>query len=349
MRSIAREVERLCRLEFRRLPKPEYVLQKEMTRRIQAEIDEAPAAEIEAAERALIALATIPKGTDLMKLVRTELAADVAGYYDQRTHALVVLGDATRSLDAWERIILAHELEHALADQRLGLPGGDDRETPDGAEDQELARAALVEGDSTLLMEAFAVANVSPGAFGSLGSLGSLGSSTQLPHYIEASEMFAYLEGQKFVCRLYRRGGWAAVDRAYRKLPASTAQILFPQRYIEGERPVDTPALGSPGRGWKRLDRTAVGAADLLWLFEAPGNERSRALTTPRRRAAAWAGGQAAIWTRGPRTTLTLVLAERRGARPRLCASMRAWARAARRPAGAITCSGRLVRASLRA
>jgi hypothetical protein len=167
------------------------------------------------------------------------------------------------------------------------------------------------------------------------------------PYYIEASEAFPYLEGERFVCALFRNGGWAAVDRAYRRPPTTTAQILFPERYLAGEGEVDAPPPASPGPGWTRIDHTSVGASDLLFLFEAPENVRSRALAGARQRAAAWAGGEAAVWKRGRRARLGFTLVERPGAAPRLCDSMRAWAEAARRPAGAIRCSGRVVRVNL--
>jgi hypothetical protein len=344
--AIAHEVERLRGLQFRVVRKPEYVGQAEMKRRIRKELERASSREIGVAERALVALAAIPKGMDLETVARNQLAADVAGYYDDRTRELVVLSDSDRKLNAVERVTLAHELDHALTDQRLGLPGNPDG-APPGGEDAETAGTALAEGDATLLMVAYAQANFSPSdALDALSS--AAGGSGHLPHYLEASEVFPYIDGEKFVCRLYRRGGWRAVDAAYRRPPVSTAQILFPQRYLRSERPVAPPPARSPGRSWKRFDRAAVGAADLLWLFEAPGDKPARALSQPSQRAAAWAGGMAVIWTRGPRTDLELTLVERRRARPRLCASMRAWAKAADRPESAITCAGRIVRATLR-
>jgi hypothetical protein len=349
--GIAREVERLRGLRFRALPRPQYIQEKEMSRRIKAELDRTSGRGVEASQRALTALGAIPKGTNLKELAGNELASQVAGYYDPRTKKLVVLSDAEKSLDAFERVTLSHELEHALADQRLTLPGDPDaHEPPQGGEDADTAEGALVEGDATLTMEAFANGNLSAGdALSVLGSLGSAGSSGSLPHYLDASETFPYLDGEAFVCHLYERGGWAAVDKAYRRPPVSTAQILFPGRYDRNERPVAPPPAPSPGAGWKRFYRSAVGAADLLWLFEAPGDRTSKALSSPRARAAAWAGGHAVVWTQGRRTALTMALVERRGARPRLCASMRAWAKAAGKPAGAVTCAGRVVRVDVRA
>ena len=352
LQTIAREVERLRRLEFKRLPKPEYVSQAEMLRRFRDEVDRARPGEIDVSERALLAVGAIKPGTDLEKLARNELADDVAGYYEQDTHKLVVLTESAKALSADERTTLAHELEHALADERVGLPGDPNEKDPPPTirRDDEAAAAAgaLTEGDATLLTYGYALADVSKEVADLLQEPSAPGWSG-VPYYIEATQDFPYAEGEAFACRLYRRGGWRAVDRAYKNVPTTTAQIMFPERYVAGEPFVDPPRAASPGAGWKQLDYSTIGAADLLFFFRAPGDRLSRGLSQPRERAAAWAGGEAIVWGRGPRTVVTLSLLERRGSEIRLCDSMRAWARAAGKPADAISCSGRVVRATLRA
>jgi hypothetical protein len=353
LQTIAREVERLRRLEFKRLPKPEYVSQAEMIRRFRADVDKSPDKEIDIAERAFLAVGAIKPGTDLEELARNELADDVAGYYEQDTHKLVVLKESEKKLSTDERITLAHELEHALADQRVGLPDDPDGKDPPPTvrrdDEAPAAASALTEGDATLLTNAYALADVSKEVADLLQKPSPPGYSG-VPYYIEATEDFPYTEGAAFACRLYERSGWRAVDRAYKNVPTTTAQILFPERYIAGDGFVDPPHAASPGPGWKLLDYSTIGAADLLFLFRAPGDRLSRGLSEPRLRAAAWAGGEVKVWGRGKRTAVTLSLIEGRHIPEiRLCESMRAWARAAGKPANAISCSGRVVRATLHA
>jgi hypothetical protein len=342
--EIAHEVERLRSLRFKRVPKPRFVDQAEMIRLLRKQL-KTPTQQVEGAQRGLRLLGEIGPQTDLEQLTRNDLAADVAGYYDDRTHALVVLSG--KKLGGFERITLSHELDHALTDQRLGLPHGGGKLGTARNDERDVAAAALAEGDATLIMEAFASADMAPAdALDALSA--ATGGSSNLPHYVEASEEFPYFEGEAFVCHLLRRGGWPAVARAYARPPQTSAEIMFPARYLAHERPVVPAPAESPGPAWKRLDDSTIGAADLLWLFEAPGNRTSRALTVPRRRAAAWAGGEAVVWSRGARSALAMTLVERHGARPRLCASMQAWAKAAGKPAGAVACSGRIVRVTLR-
>jgi hypothetical protein len=348
LRPIAREVERLRHLRFKRIPRPRYLTPRALGKRVRNEIDSYPAAEADADGQGLIALGALPKGTNLKALLRRALAGQVAGFYDPETGELVVGSDAKAKLDPDERITLAHELDHALTDQALVFPGYLEAELPpQGLEDASLAGLAVIEGDATLLMEAYAAKNLSVGdVFRSLGAaFGSQADFEELPYHVQASSIFPYVEGLEFVCRLYDRGGWTAVNRAYRRPPTTTAQVLFPERYFARERAITPPRTQPPGRGWSELDRNAVGAADLLWLFEAPGGETARALSAARERAAAWAGGELRVWGRGKQRAVTLALVERRGERD-LCLSMRAWFKAAERNGG-IRCSGRVIRANL--
>lgn len=337
------------RLRFRVAPNARYLRRAELERRVRRQIDTSyPDAEAAADARALMVLGAIPRGTNLKALLKRALAGQVAGYYDPRTRRLFVGSDAESELDGIERLTLAHELEHALADQALGLPPFlDERESADGQEEIELAALSLVEGDATLLTDAFASKHLSlADAFRSVGPLlAAEDEFAKLPRYLQASTIFPYEEGLAFVCRLYERGGWKAVDRAYRRLPQTSAQIMFPERYLARERAIDAPDPQAPGRGWRLLDKQAFGAANLLWLFQAPGGDPGREPPDARERAAAWAGGELYVWQRGTRTAATLTLVERRRERD-LCASMRAWFKAAERK-GVVRCSGRIIRANL--
>jgi hypothetical protein len=349
LRDVAREVERMRRLRFRGVPKARYLRRAALERQIRREIERSfPDAEAAAESRALVALGAVPRGTNLKRLLKRALPGQVAGFYDPRTRRLVVGSNAGERLDAIERLTLAHELEHALVDRAVGLPAFlDEQGSVDGREDVELAALSLVEGDATLFTDAFASEHLS--AADALRAVGPVLAASdefdKLPHYLQASTVFPYEEGLAFVCRLFERGGWRAVDRAYRRLPQTSAQIMFPGRYAARERAIDPPDAPSPGRGWRIVERQAFGAANLLWLLQAPGGDPAREPLDARERAAAWAGGELFLWQRGGTSRVTLTLAERRGERD-LCASMREWFRAAQRK-GVVRCSGRIIRANL--
>jgi hypothetical protein len=278
----------------------------------------------------LSSLGAVAVGSDLKELTATALGEQVAGFYDTDTKQIVVSGDPAAGLDPIQELTLAHEFEHALADQTLGLPIKEDF-PPDGTEDSTLAATALVEGDATLTMAlySFSGAAIAPASlFGT--ELAGTGGLTALPYYVQRGMIFPYAEGLGFVCRLYRDGGWGAVNEAYANPPTTTAQILFPERYAAGEGAVDPRDSASPGPGWASDDVRAFGAADLLFLFEAPGDRRDRALDEPLERAAGWAGGEVYLWSRGGGLeNATAMVMEERAGEPDLCDSLREWYRRA--------------------
>lgn len=328
VRTIAGQVEEIRELEFRESVEPELLSAAQVRERIGELLLEEYTAEIADAEaRLLAALGAIPRGTDLRDLRAEILGQQVAGYYVPETGEMVVRAEGDPGPLEWTT--LAHELQHALADQVLGLPVPDEIRT--GTEDRDLAGVAVVEGDATLTQQRYALslppehqlAFLDPSAIAEArAGLGGL------PHFLRRELLFPYEEGLEFVCQLYRAGGWTAVDGAYREPPTTTAQVLFPDRYAAGDQAVFPRGPGRPGEGWRRATVHEVGAATLLWLFEAPGDDRSRALEDPRAAAGEWAGGQMHLWTRGPDTALGLSLVDREGGE-RLCDAVTDWYREA--------------------
>jgi hypothetical protein len=275
----------------------------------QKTLAEYPDAQADIDGRMLGLLGAVPKGTDMKQLQAKLMAGQVAGYYDPDTGELVVrTPDGTDSLDANGQITLAHELDHALTDQVLHLP---DTAKP-GQTDADLAQLGLVEGDATLLMEQFSLGSV--GLLDQLGSALSpdaLAAQQQLdgaPSYLRNQLMFPYLSGLSYVCRLYSQGGWPAVDAAYRDLPQTTAEVLYPDR--AGVAAQDPGALGSPGTGWTEAQKDTIGAAQLLWLFQAPGGDEGKAIRDAAKAAQHWAGGDLALYTAGQRSALGLALVD---------------------------------------
>ena len=148
------------------------------------------------------------------------MSGQVAGYYDPETGDVVVrVPEGGGSLDANGQTTLAHELDHALTDQALGLPDIEEA----GASDANLARLALVEGDATLLMQRFALQSI--GLLDQLGAaLGPDAMAAQqdlagVPPYLRSELMFPYTTGMAYACRLQEDGGWRGVDAAYDRLP----------------------------------------------------------------------------------------------------------------------------------
>lgn len=328
--EVAGAVERVRGLRFRERVEPELVDQDELGRRVvRLAFAEYGEKERVLDERVLRALGVLGHQDDLRSLLKNALSAQVVGFYVPETNELVVSSSATkRSLSPLAELTLAHELEHALADQRLGFPLNE-RAGRKKAE-AELAARAVVEGDATLTMLRYATSVMSLTDQLGIVSEDSIGRQTaameRLPHLLQQSLEFPYEEGSSFVCALYSKGGWRAVNKAYARPPTTTAEILWPHLYRA--RPHRRPeALGNLRAPWQKQFRQPVGAADLLWLFEAPGDDRERALDDALLRAAAWRGGLVDVWTAGNQTALGISLLER-DASHTLCGSMAQWYRA---------------------
>lgn len=281
----------------------------------------------DAESRLLSTLGAVFSSLDLQRMTHRAMSKGLLGLYLPRQKRLFVRGARSDRISAEEQFTLSHELNHALMDQVVGLPVA----APPRL-DAILARTAVIEGDASLTMhryaarhlrrnQQFAVLRDPPEPHGPTAEL------AKIPHYLARQGMFPYEEGLRFVCRLYLRGGWKAVDEAHRDPPASTAEILFPERYFADERAREATGLGALPRPWKLIDVQDFGAADLLWLFEAPSGDRERALDRPLRRAAGWAGGERHLWFKGRETAVGMAFVQHAGA-PDLCGSLRAWYRA---------------------
>lgn len=316
--SVAPVVEEIRELSFDEEPEPVYLARGALRERVAEMVDEDDGM-LAVQGRLLTELGALPDELELGRALEDLLGEQVAGLYDPDTDELVVAaGAAEGGLSTIELLALVHELEHALADQRLGIP---DLETLN-EEDQDAASAAqsLVEGDAQLTTEIYAARSLGPADQLAAIGQGAPGLSG-VPHFLARSLLFPYVEGARFACALHQEGGWEAVDAAYRELPRSTAEILFPDRYGSGDGPVDPPDPRGLPAPWE-VETFTFGAADLLFLFEAPGDDPTRGLAGARDRVRAWAGGEVHVWTWGERTAVGLVLA---ASDEEMCDSVAAW------------------------
>lgn len=330
LERVAGIVEEVRDLRFERVPDPTFLPPEELAERAAGFLVEYTDEDAEEDRLLLEALGAVPPGTDLRELLSTALEEQVAGFYDPESDEMVV-GTAAlgRRLGPLDEITLAHELQHALADQVLGLP--DLAHVPSGDEDAAFAVQALIEGDATLTMVRYAENALSVIDQARLLAdqsrlAAELGTLTEMPHYLQRSLLFPYEEGLSFVSTVEARGGWELVDAAYTRRPSTTLQILQPQLYLDGDGAARDPRdPADPGAGWERLDDVAVGAADLLFLFEAPGGDTARAVADPRTSAVAWRGGEAVLWSDGEASAVGIALI----GTPALCDAVTDWYRAA--------------------
>lgn len=285
--TIATRVEALRGLRFRSRPVPQTVTPAQARREGLEDLDRSyPEARQRADEEVLKLLGLIEPGIDLRSISASVFGEGVAGYYDPRSERLRIVSGTTP--DALGEIVLAHELTHALEDQRFGLSLGEGE-----SDDAALARLSLVEGTATLVMQDYLLRYV--GAEKALSGL--LGPAVQtgpeLPPFLQAQLVFPYVGGMQFAQALRRRAGgsWKLVDLADRlRVPDSTEQVLHPEKWVEVETPLRVPLRVLLGAGWRR-------AASGTW-----GEWQTRELLGGSADAAAagWGGDRYELWQRAP-------------------------------------------------
>ena len=295
---VARRLEQVRELEFKRIPPVRTISAEQAREEGLAVLDEEYPPERRAAdEEILTMLGLLPEGSDLRELAGTIFGEEVAGFYDDETKQMTLVAGSGEGTEG--EITLAHELTHALEDQHfdLGLEGGLD--------DQRTARAALIEGTATVAMVDYLVRFLTGGAVGrsqaiaQLQAADLLQSDSGLPPYLQRSLLFPYTAGARFVDTI---GTWGPADRALRGAgPASTEQVLHPDKYRERERPLRARAARPPGAGWTRDASGTIGEFDtreVIRSSDSPANAT--------RAAAGWGGGAYALWRRDGQSTLTL-------------------------------------------
>ena len=247
-------------------------------------------------------IGVIPPGTQ----IRDELAeyggTQVIGYYDTVTGELVFLGGENPS--PLESVTLAHELTHAIDDQRFGLERLDAL-SAECRDDAAEGAIALVEGNATYFMYEWARTFLSGEQ--QLELVREAGAqqppTSDVAPFIEALQIWPYTAGLAFVSKLEQRGGLEAVDRAFEELPVSSEQIIHPERYPNDvPTPVDVPDVsGELGQGWADLDVMDVGE---VWLDTALGLRLDGAESD--QASSGWDGGLYRAWTDGSHVAVVL-------------------------------------------
>ena len=151
--EIARRVEALRGLRYDEIPRPVAVTPEQARREGLEDLDRSyPEARRRADEQVLKLLGLIDPAVDLRDVSASVFSEGVAGYYDPRTKRMRTVRGAATGTRVLAEMVLAHELTHALEDQRFGLGLADQG----GSDDAALARLALVEGSASELMYAYA-------------------------------------------------------------------------------------------------------------------------------------------------------------------------------------------------
>jgi hypothetical protein len=257
---------------------------------------EYPAAKAEADERTLVALDLLPPRTRLRELRARLLEDNVAGFYDERPgrkRLYAVSND--RTLTPANQLVLAHELRHALQDQYADVHAALPASIGD-FDDRRMAWLSLLEGDATLVMERFLLRRL-PGAPESIGDLGGFALPANVmpgvPAVLQDQLLLPYVAGRDFARAVWSRGGWNALRDAWSRPPASTEQVLHPEKYFAGEAPRPPGPAYAPPAG--RLVNEGVLGEMLTRTLLGEGSDAA---------AAGWGGDLVRVYDVSGRTLL---------------------------------------------
>ncbi len=215
---------------------------------------------------------------DVVEVRRDNRGANVLGFYRPGAGDIVLVSDAVPAT-LEDEYTLAHELAHALQDQRFGLDSLE-ATTLDGRN----ARNGLVEGDALVVQQAYQD-RCESGRWQCVGTGGSTGGGPGVGedfHYgVYYAGFVPYAEGPSFVRYHRDRGGWADVDAMYGRPPRTSAELIHPATY--GSDRYGTATLSDRSdREWRRVtvengsSYATVGQGGLASMFAYTLRDRYR-------------------------------------------------------------------------
>jgi hypothetical protein len=274
--------------------------------------------ELRQLSRLAVAGGMMPEGTDLATLAAGFTAAAATGVYSPLDKSVLLVeasrgksssahAGASSSSAAVDESLLAHEFTHALQDQHFDLlklltakPFSFDRTE---------AAFAVVEGDAMNVQRRTErgaawsrvtpedAARIEDSRFTSYRSeFGAL-----FPPLLTETFIFRYRDGARLVETARRRGGERAVDDLFARPPASSEQVLHPEKYFANEPPreinFDEGSLAPSG--WHVATSTPLGELGVRGLLLKSLSRRDA-----ERAASGWGGDRAYLFTRGASDTL---------------------------------------------
>jgi hypothetical protein len=245
--SLRVPVERAAGLRFRQSPRSALRSREQVRAYLLAKLDEElPPPRMRGLETAYRLFGLLPDTLSLRALLLDLYTEQVAGYYDPDSATLFGVAGADR---ARLRLVLAHEMVHALQGQYLPL---DSILKATASNDRLTAAQSILEGQATLA----SIEVLAPGQgvtrtaeFWELyrdqvrQQQSAMPVFARAPLVVREALIFPYLDGAEFM-------HWWATDGPKDtmpygpRMPVSTEQILHPDRYARGDVPVPLELTG---------------------------------------------------------------------------------------------------------
>jgi hypothetical protein len=269
-------------------------------------------AERYADEKSLEAFGLIPKDFPLDSFMLDVLTDQVAGLYDPKAKEFYI---ADWIAADEQKPVMAHELTHALEDQSFHIDPWIKAARPN--DDAELARDSVSEGsamaamvDYTLREEKMSVRDLPDVTTlirsGAVAEMDKDPKLSKAPIYIRDELLFPYLAGTSFSQQFLKaHTGWSDLKLVFENPPVSTQQIIHPNLYLAGVKPLAVTLPNWKGiipADWSLLEENVMGEFGLAEVLKQfLGQQRADALSP------AWTGDRYAVFENGKTKEIMLV------------------------------------------
>ena len=210
--------------------------------------EDLPPNELAGLQASLRLFGLIPDSLQLRSTMIDLLTEQIAGYYDPDSNALYIPAD----IEPFQlRVVVSHELVHALQDQYVKL---DSIITQRRRNDRRSAAQAILEGQATVAQIPVLMPEQKPDTF-PVGwfwkqravmaqQQARMQEFSKAPVWLREGLVFPYLAGADFII-WYRRKYFdeSVIDPAH--MPHSTEQILHPDRYAAKDEPTELVFTGN--------------------------------------------------------------------------------------------------------
>lgn len=299
--TLSPAVEKAVGLSFREPPRSAVRSREQVRRYLEAKLDEElPPARLRGIETAYRLFGLIPDTLQLRPLMLDLLTEQVVGFYDPDSATLFgVSGAPPDQL----RIMAAHEMVHALQGQYLPLDSILDQR---GSNDRATAAQAVLEGQAMVASIGAVTGSdaLSDPGIWALFREQARNAQQAMPRFAAAplivreALIFPYIEGAEFM------RWWAGSPHADTlpfgpRMPESTEQILHPDRYAAGDRPL---GVVFPASDAAVMHEDALGELEIRILGAALDGRDEAVYTVPlgwagdRYRVVELAGGPGLEW-----------------------------------------------------
>jgi hypothetical protein len=289
--SLRVPVERATGLTFKQPPRSATRSRKQVRAYLVRKLDEElPASKLEGMEAAYRLFGLLPDTVGLRSLLLDLYTEQVAGYYDPDSATLFGVEGADR---AQLRLVLAHEMVHALQGQYLRLDSIMDEKSNN---DRLTAAQSVLEGQATLAsIEVLAPGQdirSNPEFWDTYRDQvrqqqTSMPVFTRAPLVVREALIFPYLAGAEFM-QWWSSSAFRDTVPYGPRMPVSTEQILHPDRYARGDQPL---ALAFPADS-QLIYEDVLGEAEIRVLIARLRGAREVQSSAP----IGWAGDRFAVY-----------------------------------------------------